>query len=494
MKILLDNASFAFRGNVLLKNLTLNLEDESYYINGPMASGKSTLLKALALKLPLVAGDRRIIRSGSEISNSNFLAHIQYIETIDSLAMVSNANGFYQQRYHTGMEGQNLRLSQYLTWFGLRKSDAYHNKLLQRLELTSVLDRHLSHLSSGQLTKTLIVKSLLKPPEMLFLDNPFAGLDEMACKELQDTIWSLHHDFGIQLLITGRSQNIPAFISKEISMKQNTIYRIGNRRTELSPVPEINESTVSQFVGCLGRNNIKKGNILKLKNVSVQYFDKNILKNISFALTYGESMALIGKNGSGKSTLFSLICGDHPLAYANEIYLFGNRRGSGESIWWLKKNVGFASPELRMGTNETQRVEEILFSGFFDNYRPYKKTTKSDINFVDLLLTYFSLQSLRQKSFGCLSSGEQQLVIFIRSLVQHPPLLLLDEPYHNLDWTSIIKCNFLLTELVRKNNISLMFISHCQEDIPNIVNKYYKIENGRLTNFELLEIKNRLLT
>lgn len=484
MKILLDSASFAFRGSVLLKNLTLNLEDESYHINGPMASGKSTLLRALALKIPLIAGDRKIIHKGHELSNGSYIKLIQFVEVAESLTMVSNKNGFYQQRYHAGMEGQNPILFQYLTSFGWNKSNAYHNNLILKLGLSSILDRHLLHLSSGQLMKMLISKSLLNQPKILFLDNPFAGLDAASCKELHDIMSVLYHDLNIQLLITGRASNIPEFINHEISMEGNAIKWMGNRSHRLEPATEINESIANQIIDYNNekRNALKKGNILEFKNVNVQYLSKPILKNISFTLTYGEKIALLGENGSGKSTVFSLIYGDHPLAYANEIYLFGKRRGSGESIWWLKKNMGCVSPELRMNIVGYRIVNEILLSGFFDSYHPNKKITESDTDFVDLLLSYFDIQNLKLRSFGSLSSGEQQLIIFIRSLVQHPPLLLLDEPYQNIDWPSILKCNFLLKTLGHQNDISLMFISHCQEEIPDIVNKYYEIKNGMLMN------------
>lgn len=81
-----------------------------------------------------------------------------------------------------------------------------------------------------------------------------------------------------------------------------------------------------------------------MKDVTVQYGDKIILDHINWEVKKGEQWALIGHNGAGKSTLLSLINGDNPQAYSNEIYLFDQRRGSGESIWDIKRKIGYISP------------------------------------------------------------------------------------------------------------------------------------------------------
>ena len=88
--------------------------------------------------------------------------------------------------------------------------------------------------------------------------------------------------------------------------------------------------------------------VIELRHVNVAYDGHFILNDISWTVRTGERWAVRGPNGSGKSTLLSLLCGDHPQAYANDVRLFGQRRGSGESIWDVKRRTGFVSPELHL--------------------------------------------------------------------------------------------------------------------------------------------------
>lgn len=86
--------------------------------------------------------------------------------------------------------------------------------------------------------------------------------------------------------------------------------------------------------------------MIRMENVTIQYNNNIILNNINWQVNPGECWQIKGHNGAGKSTLLSLINGDNPQAYAQQIYLFGKKRGSGESIWDIKKKIGFVSPEL----------------------------------------------------------------------------------------------------------------------------------------------------
>src|SRR6185436_15351081 len=98
-----------------------------------------------------------------------------------------------------------------------------------------------------------------------------------------------------------------------------------------------------------GREN---GAIVELNGVSVHYGVRIILDNITWTVHRGERWAVLGPNGSGKSTLLSLLCGDHPQAYSNDVRLFGRRRGSGESIWDVKHRIGLLSPEFHLYFSE----------------------------------------------------------------------------------------------------------------------------------------------
>src|SRR5204863_3517662 len=90
-----------------------------------------------------------------------------------------------------------------------------------------------------------------------------------------------------------------------------------------------------------------EGPIIELRNVTVAY-ERPILRDVTWTVRAGERWAVLGPNGSGKTTLLSLLCGDHPQAFSNDVRLFGRRRGTGERIWDVKRPVGLTSPEFHL--------------------------------------------------------------------------------------------------------------------------------------------------
>jgi len=482
MQFILHHASFKKQGQLLLENITLETSDESYFVAGVLGAGKSLLLQALSLKLSLVSGERTTIHQGKHIGISELINQIQLIDFTGDRSFVDDRNGYYQQRYHTGMQTQAQKVNDYLKNEGLNLEDPYHLDLLAKTGLQERLEQPIIQLSNGQLMKMLVVKALMRKPKVLFLDNPFVGLDVAGQNDLHKALHQIYNNLNVQFFMTGRESDVPSFIKNEIQIENRKICAIGEKTKKTKAEAELNKSVAKQ-IGKLYTSTIttpNSGKVIEAKNITVQYPTKKILDDITFSVDRGDKVALIGNNGSGKSTLLSLLFADHPLAYSNKIYLFGVRRGTGESIWSVKKQIGFVSPELRMYMNGNVTVEETITSGLFDTYHPQKKVQSKDLNFMQLLLAYFELEHLVSRRFSQLSSGEQQLVIFIRALVQHPKLFLLDEPYQGMDWQAVSKCNYLLEELLKGSETTLLFISHFTSEIPKIVDKHLLLEHGKL--------------
>lgn len=91
------------------------------------------------------------------------------------------------------------------------------------------------------------------------------------------------------------------------------------------------------------------------------------MKDLDWTVKCGEKWALSGENGSGKSTLLSLVCADNPQSYACDITLFGRKRGSGESIWEIKKHIGYVSPEMHRAYLKNLPAIDIVASGLHDS-------------------------------------------------------------------------------------------------------------------------------
>ena len=214
--------------------------------------------------------------------------------------------------------------------------------------------------------------------------------------------------------------------------------------------------------------------IFSLKNTSVSYYGNKVLDQINWTVQPGEKWALFGANGSGKSTLLGLLFGDHPQAYANEIYLFDQKRGVGQNIWDIKKRTGFTSAELHYFFNAQLTAFEAIITGLFDHVYLKRAPTEEETALANLLLDYFEISHLKERPFQKLSTGEQRIILLIRALIKNPPLILLDEPFQGFDWHTIQMAKHLLNEILSPWH-TLVFITHYEREIPEIVSKRFNL-------------------
>ena len=217
-----------------------------------------------------------------------------------------------------------------------------------------------------------------------------------------------------------------------------------------------------------------------MKDVDVQYSDKIILDGINWEVKKGERWSLSGSNGAGKSTLLSLINGDNPQAYANEIYLFDNRRGSGESIWDIKRKIGYISPELHLYFDTYITAFDVVASGLFDTIGLFRLLNEEQVEKVESWINLLQLQSLASQLLTNLPLGKQRLILLARALVKNPPLLLLDEPAQGLDEEQTDLFKNITEQICEHSNKTLIYVTHLKEEIPSCVTKFIRLEKGKI--------------
>jgi molybdate transport system ATP-binding protein len=208
---------------------------------------------------------------------------------------------------------------------------------------------------------------------------------------------------------------------------------------------------------------------VELRDVTVAYGGEPILNNLNWTVRAGERWAVLGPNGSGKTTLLSLLCGDHPQAYGNHVALFGRRRGTGESIWDVKRDVGLLSPELHLYFTEPLTAEQVAGTGFFD-VLVRRRVDDAQAATVRELFGRLGIAHLADRPFRQLSTGEQRLVLFVRALVKRPKLLILDEPFQSLDDAAIRTARDWLDRELRPGQ-TLLFVTHLRDEIPRSVTR-----------------------
>jgi len=220
--------------------------------------------------------------------------------------------------------------------------------------------------------------------------------------------------------------------------------------------------------------------LIQLKDVTVSFGDKKILQNINWSIKKGEFWQLTGKNGSGKTTLLSMLTGENPKGYGQELFLFGKKKGSGESIWDIKKNIGYFTPAMTDKFTGYHTIENMLISGLNDSIGLYVKPTESQLRVAKEWLQLINLWEKKNTLFHDLSMGQKRLVMTTRAMIKHPLLLILDEPTAGLDDASAKLLVELVNKIARESDTATIFVSHRKEPglNPDFVYELEMNENG----------------
>ena len=228
--------------------------------------------------------------------------------------------------------------------------------------------------------------------------------------------------------------------------------------------------------------------LVDLKNINITY-DREIFKNFNFKVKKGDHYLITGPNGAGKSTLLSLITGDNPLVYANDVTVFGMKRGSGESIWDIKQYLGFVSSALHLDYRVSASVIKVILSGFFDSIGLYQVPGDEELKVAHEWLQLIGLDNEATKSFKELSFGQQRLILIVRALVKNPPLLILDEPLQGLDAKARAQVKSFISYIMQNSNTAVLFVSHHEEDFPEGINHTLTFVKDGKGGFEVIEKK-----
>ena len=208
------------------------------------------------------------------------------------------------------------------------------------------------------------------------------------------------------------------------------------------------------------------GEILNLSNVSIRYGNRTILKDLDWTVCEGERWALQGENGAGKSTLLSLVCADNPQSYSCNISLFGHKRGSGESIWQIKRHIGYVSPEMHRAYLRDLPAIDIVASGLSDSVGLYCRPRPEQKEICRQWMEVFGIADIQDKTFLQLSSGEQRLCLLARAFVKDPELLVLDEPLHGLDLKNRQRVREIIQTFCQRPHKTLIMVTHYKEELP----------------------------
>lgn len=463
-QVLIDNVSVKVKDRFLLRDLSLTIKKQQFWvIIGPNACGKSALVKLLDRALKTTTG---VIHLPDKIQAISFEA-VTDILNRERYLDNSNISGGYDAGTTTAafiFAGQNLLPEQAI-------------EIQTRFNLSDLLDQGIKFLSTGEMRKALICRALVDQPDLLILDEPFDGLDQNSRIILQDLIRQIITAGTQVILLLNRSSEIPQEATHIALMKHGQIIASGSKNDILALMTTQNTS-VQSFPQRLNSNRpaefkhadtAKSPAIIEMKHVNIRYRDKAILTDLNWRVETGQHWMISGPNGSGKTTLLNLITGDNTQGYANDITLFGQRKGSGESVWEIKRKIGHISTSLQREYRVRSTVLDVILSGFYDSIGMYTKPTKIHLEIAEEWLIVLKMEQLQTRSFQNLSFGQQRLVLLARAMVKQPQLLILDEPCQGLDDKNRDMFLSMAQKIGSQENNQILYVTHRPEDeIPCI--------------------------
>lgn len=336
--------------------------------------------------------------------------------------------------------------------------------------------QRLQTMSSGERKKALLAYLLDQNPDFLVLDNPFDNLDSNAQEALRSRLERLVTEIPMIQLISRTTDLLPFIDHFAFLQEKHLIFfdSLNELQARLQKSSRFLEAAIPEPPEPLEYD----GNILvELKKVSVSYSGKAVLQDIYWRIQRGEFWQLTGSNGSGKTTLLSMITGDNPKGYGQELYLFGQRKGSGESVWDIKKKLGYFTPSMIDRFRGYHSLENMLISGLTDSIGLYVRPTEAQVRIAGAWLGLLGLQPQRQTYFHELTTGQQRLVMCARAMVKHPLLLILDEPTAGLDDASAALFVALVNKFAKESRTAIIFVSH--RDEPGLdPEAIYQLEMG----------------
>ena len=443
-------------------------------IIGPNGSGKTSLAR-------IIEGGWNFMTNDISTPLGRKLT-IRRIEFSDIHSLASFKVEYYQQRFESMSSDEVPTVSDML---GERAHTDIWRSVSRTMGIADTEKKRLNYLSSGELRKLLIANMLFDLPDLLILDNPYIGLDAASRNVLNEALAKMR-DKGLSvILLLASPSDIPDIVSQVIPISDMVIgtpterdndLPLENFRHKFDHLFDYGTSMDIPLLSVSKPYDSCEERMVDINHCTVKYGDIVLLKDVSWHIVNGECWALSGPNGAGKSTLLSLINADNPQGYSNEISLFGRRRGTGESIWEIKRRIGFISPEkhLYFSAGNSTAIE-VVAGGLKETLDHFKPFSEADLDKAMRWLNMLKIGHLAQRKYTTLSFGEQRLALLARTLIKLPQLLILDEPLHGLDAGRKQLINCIINTLTDINASTLIYVSHYADEIPACVSRHKKL-------------------
>jgi molybdate transport system ATP-binding protein len=507
----IENITVRLRDRLILKNSFWQVRsDEHWAILGPNGSGKSTLVRSLWGGVPLQSGrivydfsshesQTQLIPRRDEIGYVSFELHQSLME---HEAFQEDLREYARKKDEV-TTARDVIFSGILAHRALTPSDEERFlDVVDRLGIRYMVQRGIGSLSTGEMRKTLIGRALMKSPRLLILDEPFDGLDERSRRTLAESVDHLMTGFMRVILVVHRLEEIVPNITHVLLVKDGQLFMQGPKHEiltseNISRLYGFNlhlERTNGGYRASYGAEKSDKIDmsvvyeealqdvpevLIEMKDTTVKYEKLVILDRLNWSMKSGENWAILGPNGSGKSTIVKLILGDNLQGYANQVMLFGKRKGSGETLWEIKRHIGAVSSELQVQYRKKMSAYDVIASGFYDSIGLYHYPTPKQKAIVDGWIELLKIGDMTDQLYHQLSYGQKRMILLARAMVKSPTLLIMDEPCHGLDISNRRRI-LRIIEMIGGTPTHLLYVTNHRDEIPNCITHVMRLHKGKV--------------
>ena len=513
--IAMRHCSVKGRNAVIMQDFSWQFEDgQTWLVIGPNGGGKDAFLSALSGEYAIVPQTDGFYRNA-------------YAESTTAVSLEAAARLIQEERSRDESEyieggvdhGRSGRAFICEVMGGPSKPHTPLPEFAARIEtmpqvklcgVEKILDRGLKYMSTGEIRRTLLCRALLSGKRLLLLSDPFAGLDAESRTILREFFATIAGKtapaFPRIMLFMERYTEIPGTVSHVLELTQNCVSFCGTRaeyetllaqraeseraQKETERAAFINELNALYAEGGIAVQRPQAGvPLVEMHDVNVGWDGHHVLQNLSWTLFPGEHWLIRGPNGSGKTTFLELITGDNMQVFSNDVRLFGKRRGSGETIWDIKKQLGIVSYRLHVeyrmvgGTD----LEAVLLSGFHDSIGLYQQRSEVEQQIARKWLRLGGFEGRERESFASLSYGEQRAVLILRAAVKCPPVLILDEPCHGLDEENRARILALMETVAQSGATTLLHVTHDPSEALSCERHILELHPGKTPMYRIQE-------
>jgi molybdate transport system ATP-binding protein len=478
------------RDRWLLQGLSWRIADgEQWAVVGPNGAGKTTLAKAIAGLLPVVQGTIHYPVLGG-ISPTEGIAYAA-VDTRRDLwrreRLLDHARHFSGRfndattvRRLIGARADGRRPSPAL--------DAQAGRIASRFDLTHLLDKPAMTVSTGELSRVLIVRRLIPWPRMLILDEPFDGLDRNGRRQVAGMLDRLAGEGLPMILITHRQEELLDSTSHVLTLDGGRVVTAGPNTHGPS---YLTGTAATRAENCTRQDRCRAPRpqtrfpegadpLIEMKDVTVRFGDTVVLDRFHWLVREGEHWAVTGPNGAGKSTLLKLITGDCLQVYANRVRLFGKDRGPNQTLREVREQLGVVSHDLATAYQKRMTALDVVCSGFFDSVGLYRTCSAGQVDDARRWMERMGIEGFSRTPFNHLSQGQRQMVLIARAMVKTPRLLILDEPCAGLDPENRTTVLGLVERIGCRERTGLIVVSHHEQEIPRCMTHRLVLEQGRM--------------